>query len=100
MIPWTTPTHTIRIHGIDLTGCRVFVDYRQGCWELHKEAEYVAFEDGVTTIRVTLSQRESGSFKPDSKVSMQVNWLYADGSRDATIVREFDNLRNLYEKVL
>ena len=100
MIPWTTPTHVILIRDIDLTECSVFVDYKQGCWVLHKKAEYVAFEGGVTTIRVTLSQRESGSFKPDSKVSMQVNWLYPDGSRDATLVRDFDSLRNLYEKVL
>lgn len=83
MIQYTTPTNRHIVKGIDLTGCDVWVSYEQGKVELDIKASDVSFDGEDTTLSVTLTQEQTSSFKV-GKVSFQVNWVYPDGSRDAT----------------
>lgn len=83
MIQYTTPTNKHVVKGIDLTGCDVWVSYEQGKRELDMKAADVAFDGEDTTITVRFTQGQTASFKV-GEAKVQVNWVYPDGTRDAT----------------
>lgn len=100
MIPWTTPMHTLKVKGIDLTAHDVYVDYRQSAKLIHVKAESVTFDGADTIVTVELTQGQTGAFVANTPVDVQVNWLTADGKRDATLLKRIDNGRNLYDREL
>lgn len=99
MIRYTTPTHTHIVDDVDLTGCDVYVSYKQGSREAHFPADEVVLEDGNSKITVDLSQKQTGGFKA-GKVSVQINWIYPDGRRDAVASKTIEVLDNLLAKVV
>ena len=99
MIQYTTPTNTHIVKGIDLTGCDVWVSYEQGKVEVDIKASDISFDGEDTTLSVTLTQEQTASFRV-GKVTHQVNWVYPDGSRDATNQKIITVEPNLLNKVV
>lgn len=98
MRQFTTPTHEIVVEGIDLTGCDVHVTYTQGKYvrDVTVEPEF----DGTDThLYVPWGQAESGQFKVGA-ASVQVNWIYEDGNRNATNDFTFKITKNLLARVI
>ncbi len=99
MIQWTTPTNKHILKGIDLTGCDVWVSYEQGKVELDIKATDVTFDGTDTTLTVRFTQEQTASFKVGN-VKFQVNWVYPDGTRDATNQKVTQIEPNLLNKVV
>lgn len=99
IIRYTSPVDAFVIEGIDLTGCVVWVSYEQGQRQLDVPAE-VSYDGSDTHLSVHLSQEETGLFF-EGVVSVQVNWIYPDGQRDATKVLDGCEWgRNLIDRVM
>ncbi len=84
MRQWTTPTHKFEDIGIDLRDAEaVYLTYEQrGTTVLEKSKEEIEIsENGIS---VTLSQEETGAFKADADVSMQIRYRLPDGRADAS----------------
>ena len=93
MIQYTTPTHTHRVKGIDLTGCDVWVSYEQGTVQVDlKGAVEIDGEDSLVT--VSLTQKQTARFREGTLLA-QINWVYPNGNRDATDKKEMPVRGNL-----
>ena len=100
---YTTPTIPMTVP-VDLTGADVWVTIRQGQQKLQKTGTDVVMvydsESGKTTLSVTLTQEESGAFLAEKTATIQVNWIFADGTRDATNIKRIDVSENLLSEVI
>lgn len=94
MRQFTTPTHTIRLKGVDLTGDNVYVTYTQGRTELEVTEVGVALDGEDTVLTVELTQEQTGGFAYQRTVEVQVNWVTPDGKRDATRIKTIPVDRN------
>ena len=90
---WTTPTHELVVEGVDLTGCDVYVDYKQGSRTRRVKVE-PSFDGTDTLLEVEWTQEQSAVFKPGD-VEVQVNWIHPHGERDATEIVTLEATRNL-----
>lgn len=96
MIRYTTPTLTLTVDR-DLTDCETYITLRQGSREITLESANT--ECGSTTIiLVALTQEQTAAFKANRPVSIQVNWINADGIRKATRQRQIMLGENLLDK--
>lgn len=102
MIRYTTPTITLTVEGVDLTSADVYVSMEQGSLKFVKSGDAITktYNDPDTTITVTLTQEESAKFVEKQAVSVQINWIEADGKRSATQVKGISVARNLLDEVL
>lgn len=106
MINYTTPTISLTVEGVDLSGMDVYVSLEQGQKELTKTGdslliEPIAGEETTdTSIVFTLTQEESASFDFGKSVSVQVNFINASGARDATEIKTIPVMRNLLDEVI
>lgn len=93
MISYTTPTYAHTVKGIDLTECQVYVTYKQGIAEvsLQGDTELVG-EDTVVT--VSLTQEQTAKFRA-GELQVQINWVYPNGKRNATVKRSMQVDGNL-----
>lgn len=91
---WTTPTHTIRVKGIDLTGADVWVTYTQGAKTLEVANPQAAYDGEDTSLEVELTQAQTAGFSTYAPVEVQVNWVTRDGKRDATAIKTVAVERN------
>lgn len=82
MIRFTTPTHTHRIKNVDLSGCDVWVTYQQCSYQLDLKGT-VETDGNDTLVTVNFTQEQTASFC-EGRVTVQINWVYPDGARDAT----------------
>lgn len=96
---YTTPSYTLHVPGIDLTGKTIKVTFRQGDTIVTKTDATATYSDGETVISVSLTQTESGQFKDRPGVYCQVNWLDS-GQRFATSIAEIPPLTNLLSEVI
>ena len=100
---YTTPTMPFLVEGLDLTGMDVHVTFRQGRRKLDISdplVEIVTIEQTTyTRVTVTLTQEQTGRFTT-SPCKVQVNWVAADGSRDATDEKAIDVWPNLLDEVV
>ena len=80
----TTPTYTLTLNGsIDLgLAAGVYVTFRQAGRTLTKTGDDLTINGNV--ISVYLVQSETLGFSEREKTELQVNWVYADGSRGAS----------------
>jgi hypothetical protein len=89
---------------VDLTGAKVYVTIKQGQRKIQKtEADVVSVynsESRKTTLTVTLTQEETGAFLAEKSATIQVNWIFADGTRDATDTKKIDVSENLITEVI
>lgn len=100
---YTTPTLPMTVP-VDLTGADIYVTIKQGQRKIQKTgADVVSVydsESGKTTLSVTLTQEETGQFLSERKANVQVNWIFADGTRDATNIKQIDVSENLIAEVV
>lgn len=101
---FTTPTLPLSVP-VDLTGADVRVSIKQGQRKLLKQDEDIIgltydSETGKTTFSVRLSQEETGAFGAEKQVTIQANWIFADGTRDATNIKKIDVAENLLNEVI
>ena len=102
MINYTTPTISLTVEDIDLTGKDVYVTLEQGCNQLTKTGTQLAIsiEEADTVIDMTLTQEESAKFDYNKNAAVQVNWISSDGVRSATDIKKIDVMRNLLDEVI
>lgn len=106
MINYTTPTLSLTVEGVDLSGMDTYVSLEQGQKELTKTGENLTIEPIVgeettdTKIAFTLTQEESAMFNFGKSVSLQVNFINASGVRDATEIKTIPVMRNLLDEVI
>lgn len=106
MINYTTPTISLTVEGVDLSGMDVYVSLEQGQKELTKTGDALIIEPIVgaettdTSITFTLTQEESAFYDFGKSVSVQVNWISSSGVRDATEIKTIPVMRNLLDKVV
>lgn len=98
IIRWTSPLTELRVVGVDLTTCRVWVSYQQGPRELDVEPVSVALDGEDTVLTVDLTQEQTAAFR-EGAVKVQVNWVTQEGRRDATVIKSVSVLPNLLEEV-
>ena len=95
---YTTPTISFEVD-LDLTNAKLWLSLEQGCVELTKQIETFTVDDGKTSFDITLSQEESARFEAKAPIEVQLNYIFADGSRDATEILRLSSYRNLLEEV-
>ena len=97
---YTTPTIPVRIEGADLTGCDVYMTFRQGRTQVDIGPMSDLAIDGTTaTFEVTLTQEQSALFKPRD-ISVEINVIDPSGFRDATAIKTIRADSNLLERVI
>jgi len=100
---YTTPNLPMTVP-VDLTGADIYVTIKQGQRKLQKTgADVISVydaESGKTTLTVTLTQEETGAFLAEKKAYVQVNWIFSDGTRDATNIKQIDVSENLIAEVI
>lgn len=101
MIKYTTPTLLLRVP-IDISEAKIIVSFRQPNVRLKKEipAENISLQQGNTIIKVPLSQEETGRLASGSSCMVQVNWIYENGARDATMEKRISISDNLLDEVI
>lgn len=106
MINYTTPTITLIVEGVDLTGKDIYATFEQGCRQLTKKGTDMTITTEVvqdrtdTVLTMTLTQEESASFDFNRNASVQVNWISAGGVRGATEIKGIGVMRNLLDEVI
>ena len=97
----TTQSLYITIKGLDLTGCDIYVTFRQGGVVLTKNTmESVAYANNATRIQLQLTQEETMAFKTGESGKVQVRWIGSDEKAHKTKTAPFDVDELLYEAVL
>ena len=106
MIRYTTPTISLTVEGVDISSADIYATLEQGNIELTKSGTDLVVttdtHDSITDtiITMTLTQTESALFAFNKSVSVQVNWIFANGSRDATEIKIVPVMRNLLDEVI
>ena len=95
---YTTPTISFEVD-LDLTNAKLWLSLEQGAIELTKEIETFTVDDGKTSFDLTLSQEESAMFEAKPPIDVQLNYIFPDGSRDATEILRLSSYRNLLDEV-
>lgn len=100
---FTTPSIPMTVP-VDVTGADIYVTIKQGPKKLQKTGEDVVSvydsESGKTTLTVTLTQEETGAFLAEKSATIQVNWIFSDGTRDATNIKKIEVSENLLSEVI
>lgn len=68
--------------------------------EKNKDSVDVALDIENDIINVHLSQEETGQFKADKSVNIQVNILYEDSERDTSAIATIMAYKNLHKEVM
>lgn len=106
MINYTTPTITLTVEGVDISANDIYVSLEQGHIELTKSGSDLIVTTDThgqvtdTVITFTLTQEESATFNFGKSVSVQVNYISAQGVRDATEIKTIGVMRNLLDEVI
>ena len=97
----TTQEITVTIRGWDLTGCDIYVHFKQGSKAVtKKDMDSVAFTDNATKIVLTLTQQETMSFDNNRAGLVQARWIDSNGKARKTKTAPFEVDELLYEAVL
>lgn len=97
----TTQEVTITIIGWNLTGCDIYVTFRQGARKVtRKTMDSVTYANNATKIVLTLTQQETLTFEDKKSGLVQVRWIDASGDAHKTKTAKFDVDELLYEAVL
>ncbi len=99
MFQATTPTFVLTLpDDVDLTQAEtVMFSFRQGSFSIDKSGEDLTVE--ANTVSVYLSQSETVGLR-NGLAQIQLNWTYADGSRDCTNIANVSVNPNLYKAVI
>lgn len=100
---YTTPTITLEVTGVNLTGMTAVLTLKQGSRTLNiPSADFTRFDisGNTASIDVTLTQGQSAMFLEDRDVEMQLNYVDANGFRGDTDIATISFGRNLHEEVI
>ncbi len=103
MIRGTTPTFILELQDdtVDLTETNnVYISLESGTIEMLKKNGDEGVDIQPHQISVYLTQAETLQFADKSKIEIQVNWTYANGSRGCTDIAKVSVGRNLIDTVL
>lgn len=106
MRQYTTPSYTLTINGVDLTGCDVYVTFRQGVKTVTIDDPTVTHhaatetEPEKTVIGVSLTQEQTAAFNSRQDADVQVNWIDVHEKRNATNIKAVPVLPNLLPEIL
>ena len=86
IVPGTTPTLPLSLpEGYDISDAtQIYVSLKSETAQTTKYGESVTLTSG-RFITVKLSQEDTLAFPNNSVAKIQVNWIYADGTRGATV---------------
>ncbi len=103
MIEGTTPTFilTITEDSVDLTqASKIVVSFKQaaGNIDLRKSGDDIAVE--AHQVSVYLTQEETLRFVSGKPIRIQINWVYQDRSRSATVIKTIAVSENLVQEVI
>lgn len=104
MIKGTTPTFILTIDdaNVDLTEATVYVTFKQdgdGCRGLSLTKTGDDITVSANEVDVYLTQAETLKFQK-GQLYIQLNWVYADGSRACSDIKAIKVDKNLIEAVL
>lgn len=94
---YTTPRVLIKVEGADLTGCDVYVTFRQGRREHTVKNPPMQLDGTDAYIEVRLTQLQSAKFREDRPVEVEANVVDSNGWRVATDIAEVTFGRQLLE---
>lgn len=96
---YTTPTIIVRIEGADLTGCDVYLTFRQGRREVTvTEFEGMEVGENATSLALTLTQLQTAGFDESKPVEVQANVVDYNQYRAASDIKEVTFGRQLLER--
>ena len=102
MVRWTTPTFTLTVKNVNLTGYQIYITIQQGSSVVTVNYADVALnvvgENSILTF--TISQQDSAKFDFNNKANVQVNGINSDNHRVATDIMQIDVLANLIDREL
>ena len=100
MREYTTPTQTLRVKGVDLTGMRVYVSYHKPNGDdVTFSDPRVDYDGDDSVISVKFTQAKAALLGV-GKVAVQVNAVDRSGNRIATAEGSFRIGRNLMKGVV
>lgn len=94
---YTTPRILIKIEGADLTGCDVYITFRQGRREHTVKNPPMQIEGKNAYLEVRLTQLQSARFRHDKPVEVEANIVDSSNYRAATNIVETSFDRQLLE---
>lgn len=94
---YTTPRILVKISGADLTGCTLYLTFRQGRREVTIKDPDMAVDGTDTYAEVRLSQLQTAKFREDVPVEVEANVVDSNGYRVASDIKEATFGRNLLE---
>lgn len=99
MIRYTTPSLTMTVKDVDLTGEHVWVTIadRGLAVKVTVENPTVVLSGDDSVITVNLTQAQTALFPAGIKVFAQVNYMTALGARHATSINEIEVTQNLLD---
>lgn len=102
MIRYTTPSISLKLKDVDLTGNNVYVTLEQMNLKLTKTGLDLVIEQDEedTDISFSLTQEESAMFNFDKACSVQVNYINSVGVRGASEIKGIPVMRNLLDEVI
>lgn len=102
MIRYTTPSISLKLKDVDLTGNNVYVTLEQMNLKLTKTGIDLVIEQDEedTDISFSLTQEESAMFNFDKACSIQVNYINSAGVRGASEIKGIPVMRNLLDEVI
>ena len=96
---FTTPTLSLVVEGVDITGMDVYVTISQGSTELTVTNAPMEFDGEGTAIALALTQEQTERFRV-GEAKVQVNWVGGDGMRNATTIGRLQVDDNLLRRVV
>lgn len=94
---YTTPRIIIKVEGADLTGCDVYITFRQGLREHTVKNPPMELDGTDAYLEVRLTQMQSARFRHDRPVKVEANVIDYNGYRAATDIVETSIDRQLLE---
>lgn len=98
---FTTPTLAVEV-GADLTGCDVWISIKcNGERTDHRFAsDEIEVNGDTTTLKVPLTQEETGAYTVGQTIVLQANWITSDGVRRASEQRRITVTPNILDEVI
>lgn len=94
---YTTPRILVKISGADLTGCTLYLTFRQGRREVTVKDPDMTVDGTDAYAEVRLSQLQTAKFREDEPVEVEANVVDSNGYRVASDIKEATFGRNLLE---
>lgn len=95
----TTPTLILTLPRVDVTqAVEVLVTFACKGLKMTKVPSNITYDEEKSELSVSLSQQET--LRLNGATEIQVNWIYADGSRAASNVATYTFTQQLLERVI